>query len=332
MGGSTQGKPLSPHQRAPAGPRACILTRKDPIFLHPRAPCSGPAAASQTQCACVCAKSLQPCLTLRPMDYNCQAPPPMGFSRQEYWSRLPFPSPGDPPHPGVERTSLLSPALQTGSLPLSHLGSTPATVASGICRQPGWAVRVWCRSVQAAPALLPARCFSQPISRCPQGVGLSRSPHSLWKAEEGSQKGQPCAQRPQLTGCRARAQDQGSENLVRPLRPLGAARVWGPLGLQDTPPGPGPSGDPASTNSCLRQTPQCRELGGAAHSLQNPLLPSPQPPGAPLEKNACVISSHSQGGSWRALNCTLPCRASFPKQVNKYTNRGQLSRWPAPAG
>ena len=31
-----------------------------------------------------------------------QAPPSMGFSRQEYWSRLPFPSPGDLPDPGIE--------------------------------------------------------------------------------------------------------------------------------------------------------------------------------------------------------------------------------------
>ena len=30
-----------------------------------------------------------------------QAPPSMGFSRQEYWSRLPFPSTGDLPNPGV---------------------------------------------------------------------------------------------------------------------------------------------------------------------------------------------------------------------------------------
>ena len=29
-----------------------------------------------------------------------QAPLPMGFPRQEYWSRLPFPSPGDLPYPG----------------------------------------------------------------------------------------------------------------------------------------------------------------------------------------------------------------------------------------
>ena len=39
----------------------------------------------------------------------------MGFSRQEYWSRLPFPSPGDLPGPG---NKLVSPALQVDSLPL----------------------------------------------------------------------------------------------------------------------------------------------------------------------------------------------------------------------
>ena len=38
----------------------------------------------------------------------------MGFPRQEYWSGLPFPSPGDPPDPGIE---LESPALQVDSLP-----------------------------------------------------------------------------------------------------------------------------------------------------------------------------------------------------------------------
>ena len=34
-----------------------------------------------------------------------QAPPSMGFSRQEYWSGLPFPSPGDLPNPGIEPES-----------------------------------------------------------------------------------------------------------------------------------------------------------------------------------------------------------------------------------
>ena len=44
----------------------------------------------------------------------CQAPPSMGFSRQEYWSGVPFPSPGDIPNPGIEPGS---PALQADSLP-----------------------------------------------------------------------------------------------------------------------------------------------------------------------------------------------------------------------
>ena len=43
-----------------------------------------------------------------------QAPLSMGFSRQECWSGLPFPSPGDFPDPGSEPGS---PALQAGSLP-----------------------------------------------------------------------------------------------------------------------------------------------------------------------------------------------------------------------
>ena len=44
----------------------------------------------------------------------------MGFPRQEYWSGLPFPSPGDFPDPGTESTS---PSLQADSLPLCYLGS-----------------------------------------------------------------------------------------------------------------------------------------------------------------------------------------------------------------
>ena len=51
-----------------------------------------------------------------------QTPLPMGFSRQEYWSRLPFPPPGDPPDLGIKRTSLAAPALQVDSLLLNHPG------------------------------------------------------------------------------------------------------------------------------------------------------------------------------------------------------------------
>ena len=43
----------------------------------------------------------------------------MGFSRQEYWSGLPFPSPGDLPNPGIEPRS---PALEVDSLPTELQG------------------------------------------------------------------------------------------------------------------------------------------------------------------------------------------------------------------
>jgi len=52
-----------------------------------------------------------------------QTPLSMGFSRQEYWSRFPFPSPGNLPEPGIEAVSPVVPALQVDSLPLEHPGS-----------------------------------------------------------------------------------------------------------------------------------------------------------------------------------------------------------------
>ena len=51
-----------------------------------------------------------------------QAPLPMGFPRQEYWSGLPFPSPGDLPDSGIEPECL---ALQADSLLLHHRCSGP---------------------------------------------------------------------------------------------------------------------------------------------------------------------------------------------------------------
>ena len=51
-----------------------------------------------------------------------QAPLSMEFSRQEYWSGLPYPPLRDLPDPGIKPTSLMSPALQVGSLPLMSPG------------------------------------------------------------------------------------------------------------------------------------------------------------------------------------------------------------------
>ena len=47
----------------------------------------------------------------------------MGFSRQEYWSGLLFPPPGDLPDPGIKRSSPPAPALQADTLLLSNQGT-----------------------------------------------------------------------------------------------------------------------------------------------------------------------------------------------------------------
>ena len=67
------------------------------------------------------------------MDHNLQALLSMGFSRQEYWSGLPFPSPGDLPDPAIEPGS---PALQADALPSEPPGK-PEKGEVGM----GWALR-----------------------------------------------------------------------------------------------------------------------------------------------------------------------------------------------
>ena len=65
-------------------------------------------SASLTVLWAVSVLVIQSCPTLcNPMYYKaCQAPLSMEFSRQEYWSGLPFPSPGDLPNPGIKQCLL----------------------------------------------------------------------------------------------------------------------------------------------------------------------------------------------------------------------------------
>ena len=66
-----------------------------------------------------------------------QAPPSMGFSRQGYWSGLPFPSPGDAPNPGIKPRS---PSLQTDALP-SELPGKPRKLewaATSFSKRSSW--------------------------------------------------------------------------------------------------------------------------------------------------------------------------------------------------
>ena len=66
---------------------------------------------------------------MTPWTVTHHAPLSMGFSRQEYWSGLPFPSPGDLPNPGVEPRS---PALQVDALPSELLGKPNRKGAVGV--------------------------------------------------------------------------------------------------------------------------------------------------------------------------------------------------------
>ena len=73
-----------------------------------------------------CAKLRQSRPTLcNAMDDGHQAPLFMGFSTQEYWSGLPCPSPGELPNPGIEPTSLTSPALAGGFFTTSATWEAP---------------------------------------------------------------------------------------------------------------------------------------------------------------------------------------------------------------
>ena len=75
------------------GPQ-CVLVRPE-LFLEAQGAC--------TLC--------RVCPFAAPWTAAPQAPPSMGFSSQEHWSGLPFPSPGDLPNPGIKPASFMSPAL-----------------------------------------------------------------------------------------------------------------------------------------------------------------------------------------------------------------------------
>ena len=62
-------------------------------------------------CVCVFSYFSRVCLFGTLWTVACQAPLPVGFSRQEYWGELPCPLPGDLPDAGMEPVSLTSPAL-----------------------------------------------------------------------------------------------------------------------------------------------------------------------------------------------------------------------------
>ena len=108
-------------------------------------------------CVCVCVHALS-CFS--PVQLGgtlwmvaLQNPLSMGFSTKEYWSELPCSSRGDIPDPGIEPTSLTSPALAVGSLQLASPGKLHAAAAA--------------KSLQSCPSLCDPRDGSPPSSPVP---------------------------------------------------------------------------------------------------------------------------------------------------------------------
>ena len=79
-----------------------------------------------------------------------QAPLSTGFSRQEYWSGLPFPSPGDLPHLGIKPTSLESPTLAGRFFTTSAISETHVAPLACYHRAPVPTAR-WQEEARAAP-------------------------------------------------------------------------------------------------------------------------------------------------------------------------------------
>ena len=111
-----------------------------------------------------------------------QAPLSMGFSRQEFWSGLPFPPRGDLPHPGI---NLGSPVLQVDSLLSEPLGKPQVALVvknllanTGRCKKCGfdsWVGKLpWRKAWQPTPVFLPGEFHGQ----------KSLVGYSLWGCKE----------------------------------------------------------------------------------------------------------------------------------------------------
>ena len=137
--------------------------------------------------------TMNSCPTLcNPMDSSLhQAPPSMGFSRQEYWSGLPFPSPGNLPNPGIKPRSL---TLQTDALPSEPPGKQRCTNFS--CGGPGITVILNCLPAPGRPSFIiaPVLRFSPYPSPCAFRIKLLYLSQLKWAAcNQNSQTRKFCA-------------------------------------------------------------------------------------------------------------------------------------------
>ena len=107
------------------------------------------------------------------MPVACQTDLSMVFSRQEYWSGWPFPTPGDLPDPGIEPTSLVSPALAGG-----FSTTEPAAAAAAKSHQ---SCPTLCDPIDGSPAGSPVPGILQ--ARTLEWAAISFSDAWKWKVK-----------------------------------------------------------------------------------------------------------------------------------------------------
>ena len=130
-----------------------------PVVVIKNPPCNAGDVGSITslgtkfhmwKCVSVCSVLSDSFVT--PWTAACWTPLSMETSRKEYWSRLPFPAPGDLPNPGMEHTSPASPALAAGFFTAwaawedAHsnvIDKYQATLFRGVILRTQWMCRCW---------------------------------------------------------------------------------------------------------------------------------------------------------------------------------------------
>ena len=93
-----------------------------------------------------------------------QAPLSLVFSRQEYWSGLPCPPPGDLPNPGIKPASPASPALQADSLPTEPPWDPGSILHPALLRAKAVCKLTWSKTVPGSTELILLICPPSPFS------------------------------------------------------------------------------------------------------------------------------------------------------------------------
>ena len=169
----------------------------------------------------VASDSLQP----RGVYVAHQAPLSVGFARQEYWSGVPFPSPGELPDPGIGPSSLTSPALADGFFTASTTWKDPCNMNNTASCQKSVFIAQLFTEADRRPSSLPwARFACRRVRLTPLSERDRHWPMAGGPVEPGTQHALTTAAR-RSRGRRNRLLSPGPEDQARGSTPDGLGRA-----------------------------------------------------------------------------------------------------------